>query len=64
MIVNLQGVPTAERIYQESTPLGLPTGNGKEKKKRNPLVGWQFFFLKIFSFFFSTHHLKSFFYRV
>lgn len=33
MIVNLQGVPTAERIDQESTPLGLPTGNCKEKKK-------------------------------
>lgn len=33
MIVNLQGVPTAERIDHESTPLGLPTGYCKGKKE-------------------------------
>lgn len=33
MIVNLQGVPIAERILlRESTPLGLPTGNCKDNK--------------------------------
>lgn len=33
MIVKLQGVPTAERIDHESTPLGLPTGYCKGKKE-------------------------------
>lgn len=33
MIVNLQGVPSAERIDNGSTPPGLPTGYCEEKKE-------------------------------
>lgn len=62
MIVNLQGVPTAERIDHESTPLGLPTGYCKGKKK--PLSWMTIFFSQDFLIFFSNLHLKSFFYRV